>query len=213
MSRGPKVASPSTSLGSTLTWLPPPDSHKTPVTADTLIQLTFSIPMKRNHAFRRLNSGCPEWVSSPGAKPSGSPPKLRPLVTPWSGKGTERKWRCHGSGFVNWWAELNEDRRNAGLLKTLQATANVLIGPTSETQPMVNILTGWAIELTPLWHLIFPEQEKATARTLVSISWPKTSSWLSRSLQKMSFSPNLQKSSVSFRIMFQELSSVGLISF
>lgn len=47
-----------------------------------------------HHAFTCLNSVCAEWVSSPAV------PWTTPLVTPQSEEVTERKWRCHGSGFV-----------------------------------------------------------------------------------------------------------------
>lgn len=71
-----------------------------------------------HHAFTCLNSVCPEWVSSL----SGSPavPWATPLVTPRSGEVTERKWRCHGSGFLNWWGDLNENWATVALWRPLK---------------------------------------------------------------------------------------------
>lgn len=59
----------------------------------------------------------------------------------------------------------------AGLLKTLQARTNLLIGPTLETKPMVNILTGWAIEVAPLWCPIFPRADKRNQLELLSVCY------------------------------------------
>lgn len=81
------------------------------------------------------------WAAvKPGCEPSGAPNHAP--VTLRSGEGTERKWRCHGSGFFNWWMDLNKTQGQSWSLKTPQARTNLLIGATSETEPMVNILTG-----------------------------------------------------------------------
>ena len=104
MSRRSKGASPSTSLGSTLTWLPsaptkPHDSWyrlftihpRIPVTA-----MTLRLPMSQ---FRIVLSGCRA--------------QRCPKPRPWWHGGLERAQR--GSevsrvwGFVNWWVDLNDD--------------------------------------------------------------------------------------------------------
>lgn len=37
-----------------------------------------------------------------------------------SGEATERKWRCHRSGFVNWWDALNEEKASATFWKLVK---------------------------------------------------------------------------------------------
>lgn len=106
MSWRPKVASPSTSLGS----------------APTLLNLALTKPcdswygvltmLSKKH--NETNETRPADVSVPMcwlADWKRVQWYLKPrLCWHWSGEGTERKWRCHRSGFVNWWDDLNEGK-------------------------------------------------------------------------------------------------------
>lgn len=85
MSCRPKGASPSTSLGSTLTWLPsaptkPCDSQYGLFTMHPQIQMTSV-----TSAPSRLNSRGPEWVLSPGVSPAVPPNHALGDTTVWRG--------------------------------------------------------------------------------------------------------------------------------
>lgn len=105
-----KVASPSTSLGSTLTSL-----NSAPTTLWQPIWSSYCV-------VANLNEPTPADVSIPMFwLADWTQWYLKPRLR-WhqSGEGTERKWRCHRSGFVNWCDAPNEEKATATFRKLVK---------------------------------------------------------------------------------------------
>lgn len=120
MSCRPKGASPSTSLGSTLTWLPSAPTKP----SDSWYRLFNHAPTNPNDTndttSQCLNSGCREWVLSLGARPAVPSNHALGDTVVWRGHREEVEMSRVWVSF-NWWVDLNEEwgPGKAGLLKTL----------------------------------------------------------------------------------------------
>lgn len=169
MSCRPKAASRPTSSGSTLTLLSsaptkPYDSWYRLFTMHPRIPVTPVTPVTPCLCMSQF------MMSRVGVEPS-STPKPRPWWHSGLKRGETGNGDVTGLGFIidEWtWMRSRQSRP----FEDSSSQNKCINGSTSETQRMVNILTGCAIQLTPLWHLIFPQMIKGHSVSFVYTLWP-----------------------------------------
>lgn len=176
MSRRPKVTSPSTSLGSTLTWLPsaptkPHDCWYRVFTMHPRIPMTPVTPCLHMSQFKM------SWVGvGPVCEPSGAPNHALGDTVVWRGDREEVEMSWVWVFLIDEWTWMRTGQ--SWPFEDSSSQNKFINGPTSETQPIINILTGWAIELYPRWHLIFPSADKRPQLELLSVSLAITTQFI-----------------------------------